>query len=227
MTANFHAPLGGAGSSAGLPEPEHPHKKHDHSADLWAAVVAQAVVRELPRLSLASGMEAPSSTGQRPVEMSGPAQPTFTDPDSFGSVGGGTQTDGPWDPAHTGAPQLPARLTTELLDSRLGRLELSVTRGTNGLDIVIGVADSHVKALIIADQSILMKSLVDCGLRVASMEIGGSAGAGTALALPRSGAEDRPRGNLSLQKPNTRWQAYQGPLEEDTDTDGERVDFTA
>jgi hypothetical protein len=227
MSANFHAPLGGAGTNLGLAEPEREHKKHGHAPDLWALVVAQAVVRELPRLSPPSAIEAPSAAGQRPVDAGGLAKPPVIDQSSFGNVEGGSQTDGPFDPAHTGTPGLPARLTTELLDSRLGRMELSVTRGTSGLDIVINVADSHVKALIIADQSILMKSLQDCGLRVASMEIGGSFPAGTALALPRVGAEDRPRGNLGLPKPTTRWQAYQGPLEEDTDTDTERVDVTA
>jgi hypothetical protein len=227
MTTTFHAPLGGAGSNAGRAEPEHEHEKHDHSADLWALVVAQAVVRELPRLSPPSVSESLSAASQRAVDPGGPATGASTDPHAFGSVEGGAQAGETWNPAHTGTPQLPARLTTELLDSRLGRLELEVTRGKSGLDIVINVADSHVKALIIADQSILMKSLQDCGLRVASMEIGGSFPGGTALALPRVGTEDRPRGSLSLPKPNNRWQAYQGPLEEDTDTDTERVDFTA
>jgi len=126
--------------------------------------------------------------------------------------------------AEGGGPQPLERLTTELSDSRLGRMELTVARGVSGLAIVINVADAHVKALIEADQGMLMKSLQDCGLRVASVRIGHSAGSGTGLAEEGS---ERVRSSPTLTHPASRRRAYRSSLDEESDADTEGVDFTA
>jgi hypothetical protein len=132
--------------------------------------------------------------------------------------------------AMSNGPPLPTRLTTELSDSRLGRLELSVARGANGLSIVINVADSHVKALIEAEQALLWKSLQGCGLRIDSVKIGSKPEAGTGLA-PQEAAQERAlarsRGNPNLRSGSAKWRGYGAPADEDPEDDAERVDLTA
>jgi hypothetical protein len=109
-------------------------------------------------------------------------------------------------------------------DERFGRLSLHVARAEAGLDIVIGVADSSVKALIEAERAILVKMLEDAGLHVARVRIGSPPRAGTTLAVERGGPE-KARLGPGYSKPGAR-RTYPGSLEE-ADADSEGLDFTA
>ncbi len=215
MSSSFHSPIGTRVQSPGL---EHERAdERDASEDVWALAVAQAVVEHVPRLQLAAPPAddvGPEATSDDPV----PGQPD-TSPLSRGAA----EPTAAGDAEPTLASGLPDRLTTLVSDSRLGQLVLSVARGKHGLDIVINVADAHVKALIEADRALLTKSLENSGLRVGRVEIGQVSGSGIALAPDRAGAE-RARGIASYRQPNARWRAYQGLEDEGDDTEG--VDFT-
>ena len=206
---------------------------------LWALVVTHALVERLPMLprSVAEASEAPPD-----VEQAGSIPPSGAPaPDDALRADEGARASGNGRVGGRGpATNVPSELCAEVSDERLGRLALRVVRGQGGLDIVIGVADSHVKALIMADQSTLMKSLKDAGLAVASLQIGSSTPLGTAaragthlavkgLGAERQGAEspgpDRPRAAGSLRQPGARWRGYLGSPEKDDDDGG--VDFTA
>jgi len=221
---SLHSPIGrtGLGPITGEPEAQEDAKKREHADDAWALAITQALVEVRPRLALPSDPELTardSNPGPEPgAELSRAAS---------GEVGTGDASAA--EDARPG-PALPSRLLTELSDSRLGRMQLSVARGPSGLHIVINVADSRVKALIEAERSMLLKSLQDCGLRVDSVEIGSQPLSGTAFAQQDAAPERalaRTRGNSGLRSSNARWRAYTSPPEEDPDSDKERVDLTA
>jgi hypothetical protein len=202
-------------------------KERDAPDELWTLAVTSSVLEQLPRLSLrvtlddsgpAEGHRDGTARGESDRGGSGELA-------AFGEASSGRpgQAGGEGDGA--AAHGVPAELCAEVSDERLGKLRLHLARGEAGLDIVISVADSHVKALIEAERATLMKTLKDAGLRVASVQIGSPSRAGTGLAGGRGGAE-RPRMGASLGQPGARWRAYQGSLEED-DTDSEGVDLTA
>ena len=110
-------------------------------------------------------------------------------------------------------------------DERFGRLHLHIARGRSGLDIVINVADSRVKALIVAEQALLIKSLKDAGLRVGSVQISDPPRAGTALATDRSGQEKaRASAGFSV---GARRRTYATPRPEEDEPDSDGFDFTA
>jgi hypothetical protein len=195
-------------------------RERDLPDELWTLAVTNTLVEQLPRLCLPE----PSLDAQAM-----PAQPAHADD---GGTACETTPQRPLDAAqhsgNTGASSargVPASLSVEVSDERLGRLSLHVARAENGLDIVINVADSRVKALIEADQSILMKTLKDGGLRVASVQIGSTSRVGTALAGDRGGTE-RARALVSPGQPGARRRTYSGSLDE-AEVDSEGLDFTA
>jgi hypothetical protein len=221
MTANVYSPIGAP--RAEVSESREAARERDRSEEVWAFAIAEVLAAQVPRLRSALPASAGSATDN------GAAERTAEHPPEAGSTASSTGEaglDGTGDAPPTEASQLPVRLTTELSDGRLGRLELTVARGAHGLAIVINVADSHVKALIEAEQATLLQSLKDCGLSIASVRIGQSSGAGIALAPDREGA-DRARSNTSLRQHNQRLRAYQGSLDEEDDAPPERVDLTA
>jgi hypothetical protein len=210
-------------------------REREHSEEAWALAITQALVEARPRLTLPGAAEAPAGGAAAPPVVSvnaelaaerGPgedgasSQPGGASTARSGGAGSGAAHD----------PQLPTKIITELSDSRLGRMELSVARGERGLHIVINVADAHVKALIEAEQSSLLKSLQGCGLSVDSVKIGSSSKGGTGLA-PQEVAQERAlarsRGNQSLRPANARWRGYGAPPEEDPEDQGERVNLEA
>ena len=221
---SLHSPIGSSalGPTTVDADAREEAKQREHTDDAWTLAITQALVEVRPRLALPSESE-PGPRDANPGPARG-AELALTE-----SVEAGIGDVSGTEDARPGSA-LPERLHTELSDSRLGRMQLSVARGRSGLHIVINVADSRVKALIEAERSILLKSLQDCGLRVDSVEIGSAPLTGTAFAQQEAAPERalaRTRGNSGLRSPNARWRAYTSPPEEDPDSDSERVDLTA
>lgn len=235
MTANLHSnihSLAGRAGEESLGEASAPRKRKEDE-EVWAFAIAETLAREVPRLhvvstagELAEGPSGDSSGNDLGADASRSALPRQT---SANAAADATLSESPrgastFGVAESSAGDLPERLITELSDARLGRMELTVARSGNGLTIVINVADARVKALIEADQAALMKSLQDCGLRVASVKIGHSAGSGTGLAEERL---ERVRTSPNLSTQTARRRAYRSSLDEEDDADTEGVDFTA
>jgi Flagellar hook-length control protein FliK len=231
MTASFHSPI----ARAGLPtvpaeiEPaELESRERDRSDDAWALAITQALVEARPRLTLPSLSEEdapPPAAAERPVSTVNAELATEEGTGANGAPASSTSAT-----SASKGPPLPTKIITQLNDSRLGRMELTVARGASGLHIVINVADAHVKALIEAEQASLVKSLQGCGLSVDSVKIGSSATTGTALA-PQEVAPERglarSRGNPNLRPANASRRGYGAPAEEDPEDDAERVNLKA
>jgi hypothetical protein len=199
----------------------------DRDEELWGLAVAQLLVQRLPPLPRGGEAEpaVPTRNGAAaPAAGSGELAPPESAQGRASAAGPGTGTRAPETRA-TGV-DVPSELSAEVSDERFGRLQLHVARGGAGLDIVINVADSRVKALIEAEHAVLIKTLKDAGLRVASVQIGSSSQPGTGLALDRAGAE-RPRAGAALPKPNARRRVYPTSREEEEPQSSEGVDFTA
>jgi flagellar hook-length control protein FliK len=191
--------------------------------ELWALALTNTLVAELPKLTQPPP-EADASLAAHAVGDSHPPAehaPELDESRDAAGSGSGAAAGG-----SRASPELPSRLSAEVSDERLGRLQLHVERVEGGLDIVINVADARVKALIEAEQPQLMKTLKDAGLHVASVQIGGPSRAGTALAQERGGAE-KARTSASFRQPAARWRTYTGSPAEEEDADGEGVDLTA
>jgi hypothetical protein len=192
-------------------------EEHDGADELWALAFAQTLVDQLPRLTLPDAeLGAPPRAHPAREVRAAPAPEAI---DSGPSTGDGDGTSGASE-----TRGVPAELRAEVSDERFGRLSLHVARAEAGLDIVISVADSSVKALIEAERAILVKTLKDAGLHVARVQIGGPVRAGTALAVERGGPE-KPRLGPGYQKPGAR-RTYPGSVEQ-SDTESEGLDFTA
>jgi hypothetical protein len=196
-------------------------KERDTPDELWTMAVTQTLVEHLPRLSLPGSSPALRRDDSALGAHSGddaPVDEILADP----TLGKAERAaiDGA-----SGASGAVRELIAEVSDARLGRLRLRVSRAEGGLDIVISVADLSVKALIEAEQAVLMQTLKDAGLRVVSVQIGTPSQAGTGLAGDRGGAE-RPRAGESVRQLGARRRSYQSSLEED-DADSEGLDFTA
>jgi hypothetical protein len=222
MTTIFGFASGALG--AGPPVERQRHGDRDTKDELWALAIAQLLVEHAPRLRMGGGAAALHGGGSADDSATSGTENPAHEPTSGAAPGPAGSDEAP-----TRAHTVPDRLTTELLDGRLGRLQLIVERGATGLRIVINVADSHVKALIMADQESLVQSLKDAGLSVASVQIGRTAQPGTALAPDRAGA-DRTRDTAGLRRANGRFRGYQDTHEEEdgaADAETERVDFTA
>jgi hypothetical protein len=196
-------------------------KEREAPDEIWTLVVAQTLVERMPPrpgedaddAALVRSVADSSAPGAS-AELSAPERGT-------GAEGPAASQEGARD-----ASGVPATLSAEVSDERFGRLHLHVARAATGLDIVINVADGRVKALIEAEQAMLVKTLKDAGLRVASVQIGSTPRAGTALALEGRGPE-KARSTASWLQPGAKRRAYTGPLEEEDDDDSEGVDFTA
>lgn len=243
MTTTFQPPIGRAGLPA-EPAELSAEREDDRAADAWALAITQVLVDARPRLTLPGAPEAPAGASTPAHGRPASAEPgtalgasgggaSSTGSAGSGQIGSGQIGSGQSGAAGSGAahdPQLPTKIITEISDSRLGRMELSVARGEHGLHIVINVADAHVKALIEADQASLLKSLQGCGLSVDSVKIGSSSVSGTGLA-PQEVAQERAlvrgRGNHNLRPANARWRGYGAPSEEDPEEHGERVNLEA
>jgi hypothetical protein len=219
--------LGADPGEAAREAAEHEREDRERSA-AWASVITQVLVEARPKLTLPSAPEAESNTAGAPAARDeGVKNPTL----------GGVETRGTTaaEESKTQGPELPHRLVAELSDSVLGRMELSVARSPSGLRIVINVADARVKALIEAEQALLMKSLQGSGLRVDSLQIADQLEPGTGLA-PQEGAEEAEiaqqravaRSKSShLRSLSARGRGYGAKPEEEPEDDTDRVDFTA
>jgi hypothetical protein len=200
-------------------------EREPRSDELWTLAVTQALVSELPRVLTAPPPDesGSASAGELTADSVPPPAGARREAAATGDAAGAPEAAEP----SSASSDLPAELCTEVSDERFGKLRLVVARGARGLDIVINVADSHVKALIEAEQAILMKTLKDAGLSVASVQIGGVHRAGTQIAHDREGP-GKARQNASLRQPAARWRTYQGSIEEEAgDAEGDGVDLTA
>jgi hypothetical protein len=229
MANRLGTPVGGAHPPLRASEPERPRRRpRDHA---WALALAQTLVAELPRAPVPK-LGGGDAVDRAPADAQGAAEKPHAKSGESAPEGDALVASSSAETAPHSA-EMPATLTTELTDSRLGRLTLHLERSARGVDIVINVADAHVKALIEAQRSELTEALEDSGLRVSSVEIGSTLPTGIALALSESsqssaGVPAGPRGSLSLPKPSARRQVYIDPLaEEDRDADEEGVDLTA
>jgi len=197
------------------------NKERESRDELWTLVVAQTLVERLPPRP---GEDADDAALVRSIAESGPptgaSAELAPDGETSSAAGAGAAQDGTG-----GASPVPAELSAEVSDERFGRLHLHVTRVASGLDIVINVADARVKALIEAEQAVLVDTLKGAGLRVASVQIGSAPRPGTQLALDGRGQE-KARTTASWLQPGAKRRAYTSSLEEEADDD-EGVDFTA
>jgi hypothetical protein len=199
----------------------------DRDEELWAHLVAELLVQRLPppqprKLELEASVPTRNTASVAPAGSGELAAP-HSSASQAGAADQGTDVGAP---GGSDGIALPSELSAEVSDERFGRLQLHVARGGAGLDIVINVADSRVKALIEAEHAVLIKTLKDAGLRVASVQIGNPTRPGTGLALDRGGAE-RPRAGAALSKPSARRRAYPSSRDEEDDQSSEGVDFTA
>ena len=203
------------------------HKERESQDELWTLVVTQTLVERLPPRP---GEDGDDAALMRSIAEGGPpagASAELASPEADARAAGAAGAAGPAaaQDGAGGASAVPAELSAEVSDERFGRLHLHVTRAAGGLDIVINVADARVKALIEAEQAMLVDTLKGAGLRVASVQIGSPPRAGTQLALDGRGQE-KARATASLLLPGAKRRAYTGSLEEE-DADSEGVDFTA
>ncbi len=213
--------LGADPGEAAREAAEHEREDRERSA-AWASVITQVLVEARPKLTLPSAPEAESNTAGAPAARDeGVKNPTPSGVESCNSE--------VVEESKTQGPELPNRLVAELSDSTLGRMELSVARSANGLRIVINVADARVKALIQAEQALLVKSLQGSGLRVDSLHIADQLEPGTGLA-PEDATQERVLArsrSLNLRTLNARGRGYGAKPEEEPEDDTDRVDFTA
>jgi hypothetical protein len=209
-------------------------EERDAPDPLWALVATQTLVERRPLLPNAPAGETASEiehSGSAPPSGAPASEPSLTLDDGVSTSSSGRAGE------RGAAPNVPRELCAEVSDERLGRLALRVVRGQAGLDIVIGVADARVKALIMAEQDTLMRSLKDAGLAVVSVQIGastriaGASRAGTGLALQPSEVEgtgaERPRAATPFRQPAAGCRGYRRSPEEEDEDGGEGVDFTA
>ena len=223
---SFHSPIGRTALGADAGEAareaaEHEREDRERSA-AWASAITQVLVEARPKLALPSAAELENSSAGAPA----PRDEGVKNPTPGGVESRNSES---VEESRTQGPELPNRLVAELSDSTLGRMELSVARSANGLRIVINVADARVKALIEAEQALLVKSLQGSGLRVDSLHIAEQAEPGTALA-PEDVAPERALArsrSLNLRTLNARGRGYRAKPEEEPEDDTDRVDFTA
>jgi hypothetical protein len=220
MTTTFGPGIAAPGNAPSLERQQRAERETED--ETWSLMITQALVAQAPRLTLgtlgALAATPPGAAADDAPPDTAAGSPALADGDADGAATASASD------ARTRPHGVPEQLTTELLDARLGRIELVVARGARGLSIVINVADVHVKALIMSERQDLLQSLRGCGLSVTSVQIGTTATTGTALAPDREGP-DRTRKGGSLPRSRFRAQAYLAPPEEE-DAETERVDFT-
>lgn len=214
-----------AGSLPGYDKPEKPERdeRDDETRAAWALVLADAVVHQLPRLALELGT--PSPDGCESEERAGDAAPPEATPmevELETDLGAGSGTAGARRAGAAGGDAPIERMSVSVDDERLGRVAFTVTRASSGLDIVIGVADSHVKALIEAERIALVQTLKAAGLMLARVEVAATQPAGTLLAPSVRGAR-----SMSPRGQSAKVRAYRTSLEEEATSTAENVDLTA
>jgi hypothetical protein len=200
-------------------------QRTDASQVAWAQVLAEAVLHQLPRFTLEL---APPSADPGPlledavVSADSPSHAPYAELDAGidGALARGNTNS--VESGDEGQAVL-ERLSAHFDDEQLGKVLVTVTRDARGLDIVIGVADAHVKALIEAERLVLLQALKGAGLRVARVEVTGGESAGTLLAPNPKGA----RSSTSSRGQNARVRAYRTSLEEESAATAENVDLTA
>jgi flagellar hook-length control protein FliK len=186
----------------------------------WALALTGAVLYQLPRLSLEHSPGSPANGDGAEAATEGvsrlgddePAQTRGAPARSGSSVGDAGAGDAE-----------PERMSVDLEDARLGKVAFTVTREARGLGIVIGVADSHVKALIEAERLSLIEALKAAGLDVARVEVTAGETPGTLLAPTNRGV----RSSMSSRGQSARVRAYRTSLEEEPASTAENVDLTA
>jgi flagellar hook-length control protein FliK len=205
-----------AGALPSYEKTEQPERdeRDDESRAAWALVLADAVVHRLPQLALELAppvVEAPGSDESPSETAPIPAR---------GEVDAGAAGASRLGAASGEAPL--AHMDVSVDDERLGKVAFRVTRDKGGLDIVIAVADSHVKALIEAERISLVQALKAAGLTVAKVEVAATQPAGTLLAPNSRGARSTsPRGQSAKVR------AYRTTLEEEATSTADNVDLTA
>ncbi len=216
--------VSGAGALPGYDRPERDERveRDDETQATWALVLASAVVQRLPALELASASPDAGASDQ-PAEEAAPA-PSAARGELDGELGGGAAAHGSRG-VGVGAGDAPLEhMNVSVDDERLGKVAFTVTRDRRGLDIVIGVADSHVKALIEAERIDLVQALKAAGLTVTRVEVAATQPAGTLLAPNVRGA----RSNMGPRGQSAKVRAYRTALDEEEATStAENVDLTA
>lgn len=215
--------VSGAGVLPGYDKLEKPERdeRDEETRAAWALVFADAVVQRLPRLALELGAPAADAdAGEQPAadaaRSAAPGEHETALEGGAASRGqsrvGGAEGDAPIE-----------HMNVSVDDERLGRVAFTVTRDRGGLDIVIGVADTHVKALIEAERIALVQALKAAGLTVARVEVAATQPAGTLLAPNPRGA----RSSMGPRGQSAKVRAYRTSLEEEATSTAENVDLTA
>lgn len=213
-----------AGTLPGYDRAEKPEREErsDEMRAAWALVLADAVVHRLPPLTLELGAPAPEAGSS--VEPSVEAPPLAAASGHDGELEGGSAAAAGTSGAGGAGGDAPIEhMNVSVDDERLGRVAFTVRRDKGGLDIVIGVADSHVKALIEAERIALVQALKAAGLTVARVEVAATQPAGTLLAPNARGA----RSGMGPRGQNAKVRAYRTSLEEEATSTAENVDLTA
>jgi flagellar hook-length control protein FliK len=212
-----------AGALPGYEKLEKPERdeRDDETRAAWALVFAEAVVQRLPPLTLELGAaSSDAGSSERPATD---AARSAASGELEAELDGGAASHGQ---SRVGGAEGEApieHMNVSVDDERLGRVAFTVTRDKSGLDIVIGVADTHVKALIEAERIALVQALKAAGLTVARVEVAATQPAGTLLAPTQRGARSStgPRGQSAKVR------AYRTSLEEEATSTAENVDLTA
>jgi flagellar hook-length control protein FliK len=192
---------------------------NDETRAAWALAFTDAVVHRLPQLALALAPSPPPASSEAGAEGEGEATSELRGESRTSERTHGA-TAGLGVPGGGDAPI--ENMSVSIEDARLGRVAFKVTREGTGLDIVIGVADSHVKALIEAERLDLVQALKAAGLRVCRVEVMGGDTPGTLLAPSSRAAR-----STSSRGQNAKVRAYRTSLEEDEASTAENVDLTA
>jgi hypothetical protein len=206
------------------PSLEEKRERRDTSDAAWALVLTDAVLHQLPRFTLDlappspdASEDAEGATSALDPELSARSE-LAAHGDPGGALGSSNAVPGGGD-----GPDALDQLSAHFDDARLGKVAFTVTRQAHGLDIVIGVADSDVKALIEADRLVLIQALKAAGLHVSRVEVMGSETAGTLLAPNPRGV----RSSMSPRGQSAKVRAYRTSLEEEAASTADNVDLTA
>jgi hypothetical protein len=214
--------VSGATALPGYDKLERPERDEldDERRAAWALVLADAVVHRLPRLVLELGSPSAEGASEPPAAEAarGAARGELEmELEGDGAARGQSRTGG------AGGDAPIEHMNVSVDDERLGRVAFTVTRDRSGLDIVIAVADSHVKALIEAERIALVQALKAAGLTVGRVEVAATPPAGTLLAPNPRGA----RSNSGPRGESAKVRAYRTSLEEEATSTAENVDLTA
>lgn len=186
---------------------------------LWASLLTRAVVERLPSgLELGAPEPRAEANSEREAPRSTPGEAAGDDGSSPAAARGGSGVSGAEGSGDAALEQLDAELSL----GELGKVLVRVARGSGGLGIVIGVADTHVKALIEAERVRLLETLKAAGLHVARVEVLGNTAGGTALA-----PHGRMQSPAIARAHNAKVRAYRTLEREEPEDESRNVDVTA